>query len=53
MARRARFDLPEELTQHFIEVWPAFEAMVRRIPRDLHRAFEPAHGYRPTRQVRG
>ena len=51
MARRAGLDLPEELMQQFVAVWPTFEAMVRRIPRDLDRAAEPAHGYRPLRIV--
>ena len=52
MARRAGLDLPEELMQQFIETWPNFEAMVRRIPRNLGRAAEPAHNYRPARIVR-
>ena len=41
MTRRAGLDLPEELMQQFIAMWPAFEAMVRRIPRNLNRAAEP------------
>ena len=53
MTRRAGLDLPEELMQQFIAAWPAFEAMARRIPRDLDRAAEPAHSYRPLRIVRG
>lgn len=53
MVRRAGLDLPEELMQQFIEAWPAFEAMVRRIPRGLGREDEPAHSYRPLRVVRG
>jgi hypothetical protein len=52
MARRAGLDLPEELMQQFTEAWPAFEAMVRRIPRSLGREGEPAHSYRPARIVR-
>jgi hypothetical protein len=52
LAHRAGLDLPEELMQQFIAVWPAFEAMVRRIPRSLDRAAEPAHSYRPLRIVR-
>ena len=52
MTRRAGLDLPEELMQQFIAAWPAFEAMVRRIPRNLDRAVEPAHSYRPLRIVR-
>jgi hypothetical protein len=53
MARRAGLDLPEELMQQFVAVWPTFEAMVRRIPRNLDRAAEPAHSYRPLRLMRG
>jgi hypothetical protein len=53
LTRNAGLDLPEELMQQFIAVWPAFEAMVRRIPRGLDRAAEPAHSYRPLRIVRG
>ena len=49
MTRRAGFNLPEELMQQFIAAWPAFEAMVRRIPRSLGREAEPAHSYRPVR----
>ena len=52
MTRRAGLDLPEELMQQFIAMWPAFEAMVRRIPRSLNRGAEPAHSYRPLRIVR-
>ena len=33
----------------FIATWPQFEAMVRRIPRGLGYADEPAHIFRPTR----
>jgi hypothetical protein len=52
MTRRAGLDLPAELMQQFVSTWPAFEAMVRRIPRNLNRAAEPAHSYRPLRIVR-
>jgi hypothetical protein len=52
MVRRAGLDLPDDLMQQFIEAWPAFEAMVRRIPRSLGRDAEPAHSYRPLRIVR-
>ena len=52
MTLRAGLDLPEELIQQFIAVWPAFEAMVRRIPRNLNRTAEPAHSFRPLRIVR-
>jgi len=52
MTKRAGLDLPEELMQQFIAVWPGFEAMVRRIPRSRGYADEPAHSFRPTRLVR-
>ena len=52
MTQRAGLDLPEELIEQFIEAWPPFEAMVRRIPRNLGREAEPAHSYRPLRIVR-
>lgn len=52
MTRRAGLDLPEELMQQLIAAWPSFEAMVRRIPRNLGREAEPAHSYRPLRIVR-
>jgi hypothetical protein len=53
MLKRAGLDLPEQLLQQFIAVWPGFEAMVRRIPRHRTYADEPAHTYRPARIVRG
>ncbi|HEX3953267.1 MAG TPA: hypothetical protein VHW90_06820 [Stellaceae bacterium] len=49
MVRNAGLDLPEELLQQFIAAWPAYEAMVRRIPRGRAYAEEPAHIFRPTR----
>lgn len=52
MARNAGLDLPEELMRQLIEAWPSYEAMIRRIPRHLPRAAEPAHTYRPLRLVR-
>ena len=51
--KQAGLDLPEALLQQLIAAWPAYEAMVRRIPRDRPRAAEPAHTYRPHRLVRG
>ena len=36
MTRNAGLDLPDELMQQFIAVWPAFEAMVRRIPHKIN-----------------
>ena len=49
MSKRAGLDLPEELMRQFIEAWPNYEAMVRRIPRSRAYAEEPAHIFRPTR----
>ena len=49
MTRRAGLDLPEELMRQFIAAWPAYEAMVRRIPRGRAYEEEPAHIFRPTR----
>ncbi|MGC2413027.1 MAG: hypothetical protein WA459_10080 [Stellaceae bacterium] len=52
MVRQAGLDLPEELTRQFIEAWPAYEAMIRRIPRGRSYAEEPAHSFRPARLSR-
>jgi hypothetical protein len=52
MVKNAGIELPEELMQQFIAAWPAYEAMVRRIPRRRAYAEEPAHTYRPARAVR-
>jgi hypothetical protein len=49
MVRNAGLDLPEELMRQFIAAWPAYEAMVRRIPRGRAYAEEPAHIFRPAR----
>jgi hypothetical protein len=49
LVKRAGLDLPEELLQQFIAAWPAYEEMVRRIPRSRAYAEEPAHIFRPTR----
>jgi hypothetical protein len=51
-AKRAGLDLPEDLLQQLIAAWPAYEAMVRRIPRGHPYAAEPAHTFRPARLVR-
>jgi hypothetical protein len=53
MLRNAGVELPEELMHQFIAAWPAYEAMIRRIPRGRGYAEEPAHSYRPARIVRG
>jgi hypothetical protein len=52
MVKKAGIELPEELMQQFIAAWPAYEAMVRRIPRRRAYAEEPAHTYRPARIVK-
>jgi hypothetical protein len=49
MATSAGLDLPEELMDQFIAAWPAYEAMIRRIPRNRSYAEEPAHTFRPAR----
>ena len=49
MAQNAGLDLPDELMRQFIEAWPAYEAMTRRIPRGRSYAEEPAHIFRPAR----
>ena len=49
MARKAGLDLPDELMAQFIAAWPAYEAMVRRIPRRRAYGEEPAHNFRPAR----
>lgn len=49
MVRMAGLDLPEELLLQFIAAWPAYEAMIRRIPRRRSYAEEPAHIFRPGR----
>lgn len=51
--RDAGIDLSEELFRQFTAVWPGFEGMVRRVPRDRAYAEEPAHVYRPARLVNG
>jgi len=53
LVKRAGLDLPEELMQQFIAAWPAYEAMVRRIPRGWSYADEPAHTWCPARIAEG
>ena len=43
MARAAGLDLPEQLMEELCDAYPAFEAMVRRLPRARSRFDEPAH----------
>lgn len=52
MARRAGLDLPDELMRQFVDAWPPYEAMIRRIPRSRSYAEEPAHIFRPARLSR-
>ena len=49
MVQKAGLDLPQELMTQFIAAWPAYEAMVRRIPRSRSYAEEPAHTFHPAR----
>lgn len=51
MVRQAGLDLPDELMRQFIEAWPAYEAMIRRIPHGRDYAEEPAHSFRPARMM--
>jgi hypothetical protein len=43
MARAAGLNLPDKLMQELCDAYPAFEAMVRRLPRARVRFDEPAH----------
>lgn len=43
MAERAGLRLPEPIMQELCASYPAFEAMVRRLPRARERFDEPAH----------
>ncbi|MCC6532336.1 MAG: hypothetical protein IT531_07295 [Burkholderiales bacterium] len=43
MARAAGLDLPPQLMVELCASYPAFEAMVRRLPRRRARFDEPAH----------
>lgn len=53
MTRRAGLDLPPELMRQFVAAWPAYEAMIRRIPRRRGYPEEPAHVFRPARFAPG
>jgi hypothetical protein len=53
LVKRAGIDLPEELMQQFIAIWPDYEAMVRRIPRGWTYSDEPAHTFCPERLAGG
>ena len=43
MAHAAGVDLPERLMEELCDAYPAFEAMVRRLPRARSHFDEPAH----------
>jgi hypothetical protein len=43
MARAAGLHLPDKLMEELCDAYPAFEAMVRRLPRARLRSDEPAH----------
>jgi hypothetical protein len=43
MAKQAGLDLPAEIMDELYKSYPAFEAMVRRLPRARARFDEPAH----------
>ena len=43
MAKLAGLQLPEEIMDELCKSYPAFEAMVRRLPRARDRCDEPAH----------
>ena len=43
MAKLAGLDLPDEIMDELCKSYPAFEAMVRRLPRARARFDEPAH----------
>ena len=43
MARAAGLNLPEKLMEELCDAYPAFEGMVRRLPRRRARSDEPAH----------
>jgi len=43
MARQAGLELPDQIMEELCQSYPAFEAMVRRLPRRRDRFDEPAH----------
>jgi hypothetical protein len=51
LARLAGLDLPPELMGQLCESYPAFEAMVRRLPRHRPRFDEPAHHHVPFARI--
>jgi hypothetical protein len=51
MARAAGLDLPPALMDELCNSYPAFEAMVRRLPRARDRFDEPAHHAVPAQRI--
>ncbi|HEX3884077.1 MAG TPA: hypothetical protein VHW66_15570 [Stellaceae bacterium] len=45
----AGIELSDDLFREFVAVWPGFEQMVRRIPRNFRYADDPAHIFPPMR----
>ena len=50
--RQVGIELDDAMLAEFCAAWPAFEAMVGRLPRGRDRFDEPAHSYRPERIAR-
>ena len=48
----AGVELSDELLREFVAVWPGFEQMVRRIPRNFRYGDDPAHVFPPMRLAR-
>jgi hypothetical protein len=52
MAKQAGLDLPPQLMEELCVSYPAFEAMVRRLPRMRARFDEPAHHLADVERIR-
>lgn len=51
MAAQAGLQLPETIMDELCKSYPAFEAMVRRLPRARARFDEPAHHCTPVERI--
>jgi hypothetical protein len=51
MAAQAGLQLPEAIMDELCKSYPAFEAMVRRLPRARARFDEPAHHCTPVERI--
>ena len=51
MAAQAGLQLPEAIMDELCKSYPAFEAMVRRLPRARTRFDEPAHHCAPVERI--